>query len=63
MILGLDCSTLVHRRQAAISAYKDLDFCDYEWEEELKNVLQRDKNGMYLPYCTVIASYIRDYKL
>lgn len=62
-ILGLDCSTLVNQRKAAIEAYVDLQlFTDEEWEREASFVLQRDNKGLYMPYCFAVAYYIRTYK-
>ena len=62
--LGLDCSTLVHYRKAAIEAYKDLTFpSDEDWKKLIGFVLRRDQNGLFMPFCFAIAYYIHTYKI
>ena len=61
-ILGLDCATLVHLRQAAIDAYKDLELDNSGWEEEIE-LLSKRSNGCFLPFFFVIVQYIENYKL
>lgn len=63
-ILGLNCSTLVNQRKAAIIAYIDLTFpTDEDWEKEISFVLQRGHEGLFKPYCCAVAYYIRHYKM
>ena len=63
-IVGLDCSTLVNLRKAAIDAYIDLTFSsDKDWENEISNVLKKDQNEMFMPFCFAIAYYIHTYKM
>ena len=53
--LGLDCSTLVNMRKAAIDAYAELDLTTVEeWDNEIGFVLRRDQNGLYLPFCFAV---------
>lgn len=47
-VLGLDCSTLVHLRKAAINAYVDcLLSSDEEWDKEILFVMSKDKSGFF----------------
>lgn len=62
-ILGLDCSTLVNFRKAAINAYLDFEFSPEEWEYEASSVLQRDREGLFKPFCFAAAYWIRANKL
>lgn len=63
-ILGLDCSTLVHLRKAAIDAYSTLSLTsDEEWEKEIQSVLQRTETGQFKPFCVAVAYFIRHYKM
>ena len=62
-ILGLDCSTLVSKRKAAIDAYSDLRLTEAEWSSIVDGLYQRDQDGLFLPFCIAVIFYIQHYKM
>ena len=51
-------------RKAAIDAYADLELPSAEeWKTEIRYVLNRDQNGLFLPFCCAVAYYIQNYIL
>lgn len=62
-ILNLNNQVIKNRRKAAIKAYVDFEFSPEEWENEASSVLQRDREGLFKPFCFAAAYWIRANKL
>ena len=61
-VLGLDCSTLTHLRQAAIEPYVKYEASKSEWLEIIEDMKQLH-NGQFRPFCFAVISYIQEFKL
>ena len=63
-ILGLDCSTLVNLRKAAIDAYSKMFLpSDNDWEIEIAFLRTRSADGFFRPFCFAVIYYIQHYKM
>ena len=63
-ILGLDCSTLVNLRKAAIDAYSKMFLpSDDDWEMEISYLKKRSTDGNFRPFCFAVIYYIQHYKM
>ena len=63
-ILGLDCSTLVNLRKAAIDAYSKVFLpSDDDWEAEIAFLKMRSTDGYFRPFCFAVIYYIQHYKM
>lgn len=60
--LGLDCSSLVNLRRAAINPYLHLDLDNESWNAEIEALSQRH-NGNFHSFCFVVIYYIKNFKI
>lgn len=59
-ILNLNNEVQKNRRKAAIAAYINLPE-ETDWQEEIRFLAARDRNGLYQPYCFVAIYYIKNF--
>lgn len=59
-ILNLNNEVQKNRRKAAIAAYINLPE-ETDWQEEIRFLGARDRNGFYQPYCFVAIYYIKNF--
>ena len=60
--LGLNNKVQKNRRKAAIEAYINLPD-DTNWDDEIRYLSTKNKDGWYEPYCFAAIYYIKNYKL
>lgn len=61
-LLGLDCSSLVNLRKAAIDPYLQLELDEEGWLAEIEDLSQRHK-GNFRSFCFAVIYYIRNFKM
>lgn len=61
-ILGLNNEVQKNRRKAAIEAYINLPE-DTNWNQEIYFLSNKDRNGLYQPYCFAVIYYIKNFLL
>lgn len=62
-ILNLNNEKLRNKRKNAIDAYRYYEDSEINWSDELEYVANRVDDSKYLPFCFVLHSYIRRYRL
>lgn len=59
-ILNLNNEVQKNRRRAAIQAYSNLPE-ETDWQDEIRFLSARDRNGLYQPYCFAAIYYIKNF--
>ena len=62
-VLNLNNEKLKNQRKNAIDAYRYLGENDIDWERELHMIAERSGDHKFLPFCFVLHSYIKYYRL
>lgn len=62
-VLNLNNKKLRNLRKSAIDAYRYYEDNDIDWINELNMIMQRGCGYKFLPFCFVIHSYIKTYRL
>lgn len=62
-VLNLNNEKLRNQRKAAIDAYRYYGDDDIDWLNELNAITERNYDNKFLPFCFVIHSYIKNYRL
>lgn len=60
IILNLNNEVQKNRRKAAIQAYINLPQ-DTDWQEEIRFLSNRNRNGLFEPYCFAVVYYIKNF--
>lgn len=59
-ILNLNNEVQKNRRRAAIQVYSNLPE-ETDWQDEIRFLSARDRNGLYQPYCFAAIYYIKNF--
>lgn len=59
-ILNLNNEVQKNRRRAAIQVYSNLPK-ETDWQDEIRFLSARDRNGLYQPYCFAAIYYIKNF--
>lgn len=62
-VLNLNNGKLKNQRKNAIDAYRYCGENDYDWQIELIKLSERGPDNNFTPFCFVLHSYIKNYRL